>query len=432
MRKFLFLNLFSLLSLTSYALHVEKYGDIKTTLLYNDGDTIFVFDGEPALRSKIGATKWYHLPDTISPIQSGTDYLYAEHGEGYAIKVDGQWEYFWCFDYDSLRAQIDDIQATLSCHETELQLIGTIPQLQYTNLRGQQITYPRLCRVTYMDAQWSNEDERWVDSLAIAEKEFTNNILLEPSPVTTNFIIADILADLLEITTDSLYSDFYDPVAIKAHPLAIVTTRGKVGERTNEVERPVDPTTLLRRSAPLIVTFKANALNADYYGWHIRRGADEILHRAVAQHEYTFTEPGNYVAIVGMGNEHGCTIDSVSFDIAVSESMLRVPNVFTPNGDGTHDEFRVVYRSIKEYQIHIYNRWGHLVYKSNDPAKGWDGTINGRPAAEGAYYYVIRAMGTDADLNAKYMMKPVYNKRLKKQELPLGVYQLSGDINLLR
>ena len=65
-----------------------------------------------------------------------------------------------------------------------------------------------------------------------------------------------------------------------------------------------------------------------------------------------------------------------------------------------------------------------------DPAKGWDGTINGRPATPGAYYYVIRALGTDAE--ADYMSKPSYSKKLKKQELPIGVYQLSGDINLLR
>jgi gliding motility-associated-like protein len=111
--------------------------------------------------------------------------------------------------------------------------------------------------------------------------------------------------------------------------------------------------------------------------------------------------------------------------------MLTVPNVFTPGvSPGQNDEFRVVYRSLKEFHIWVYNRWGKLVYKSDDPSKGWDGTINGRPAAVGAYYYVIRALGTDAETD--YMSKPSYNKKLKKQELPIGVYQLSGDINLLR
>ena len=106
------------------------------------------------------------------------------------------------------------------------------------------------------------------------------------------------------------------------------------------------------------------------------------------------------------------------------------PNTFTPNGDGANDEFRVVYRSLKEFHIWVYNRWGHLVYESSDPAKGWDGNINGKPAAVGAYYYVIRALGTDAETG--YMSKPKYSQKVKKQELPVGVYQLSGDINLLR
>ena len=219
-------------------------------------------------------------------------------------------------------------------------------------------------------------------------------------------------------------------MAIKTHPQAIVTTRGKENDRSNEVERPVDAETLIRRSAPLEVEFKANGLNAEYYQWNIYKGTELYLQRSEAQHRYTFTEPGNYRVMLGASNSYDCAIDSVQFDISVSESMLTVPNVFTPNGDGHNDEFRVVYRSIKEFHMWVYNRWGKLVYKSDDPAKGWDGNIGGRPAAEGAYYYVIRALGTDAE--SGYMSKPAYSKKIKNQELPLGVYQLSGDINLLR
>ena len=63
--------------------------------------------------------------------------------------------------------------------------------------------------------------------------------------------------------------------------------------------------------------------------------------------------------------------------------------------------------------------------------KGWDGTINGRMAADGAYFYVVRALGTDADKNAGYSMKASYKKQ-KASGGAVGVYQLSGDINLLR
>lgn len=428
MRRIVIASIFALLSLLSYALHVECVRN--ATQLTHAGDTLFLFEKEPELSCKLGAVDWYRLPDTITPVASGVDYLYAEHGEGYMIKLGELREVFWVFDYDSLRADITTIDAILSCTETELQLEGIIPQMQYTNLQGKRCTYPRQCRVSYMDAMWSNDSEAWVDSLAQQEADFRETIVVGASPVATDFTISDPLAALLELTEDSLRSPVYSPMALKANPLAIVTTRGKEGEPSNEVERPIDPSELIRRSAPLIITFRANALNADYYQWNIYRGSDRILQRNEAQHQYTFTEPGNYRAVVGMSNSHDCQLDSVEFLISVSESMLTVPNVFTPNGDGMNDEFRVVYRSIKEFHGWVYNRWGHKVYEWTDPSKGWDGTIGGRPAAEGAYYYVIRALGTDAE--SDYMLKPVYTKKLKKQELPIGVYQLSGDINLLR
>ena len=428
MRRIVIASIFALLSLLSYALHVECVGN--ATLLTHSRDTLFLFEKEPELSCKLGAVDWYRLPDTITPVASGVDYLYAEHGEGYMIKLGELREVFWVFDYDSLRADITAIDAILSCTETELQLEGIIPQMQYTNLQGKPCTYPRQCRVSYMDAMWSNESEAWVDSLAQQEADFRETIVVEASPVATDFTISDPLAALLELTEDSLRSPVYSPMALKANPLAVVTTRGKEGEPSNEVERPIDPSELIRRSAPLIITFRSNALNADYYQWNIYRGSDRILQRNEAQHQYTFTEPGNYRAVVGMSNSHDCQLDSVEFLISVSESMLTVPNVFTPNGDGMNDEFRVVYRSIKEFHCWVYNRWGHKVYEWTDPSKGWDGTIGGRPAAEGAYYYVIRALGTDAE--SDYMLKPVYTKKLKKQELPIGVYQLSGDINLIR
>ena len=424
MRKVLLALILVGCSVVSYALNVECVG--KATLLTNDGDTIFLFENNPEIKSKIGVIDWYRLPDTITAVQSGTDYLYPEHGAGYMIKDGDDREYFWVFDYDSLRAQIDNITASLTCENTELTLEGDIPTMQYHDVAGRLCTYSRLCHVIYLDKQWGGDG--WIDSTAVAETPLQATITVGASPVATVFTIVDQLAVLLELDGDSIRSDVYEPLAVKAHPQAIVTTRPNV--KSNEVERPVDPETLIRRSAPLEVEFKANALNAEYYTWKIYQGSEEMLTRNEAQHKYTFEEPGNYRATLEMNNSHGCTCQSEDFDISVSESMLIVPNVFTPNGDGTHDEFRVVYRSLKEFHCWIYNRWGHLVYKWDDPAKGWDGMIHGKPAAAGAYYYVIRALGTDADMD--YMSKPKYSKKLKKGELPMGVYQLSGDINLLR
>jgi gliding motility-associated-like protein len=279
---------------------------------------------------------------------------------------------------------------------------------------------------------WDDGGEMWVDSAAVEELSFENALVLAASPVPTDYTIHDILAEQLGLTTDTLSSLVYQPIALKAHPITITTTRGNKGETSNEVNRPYEPDDVVNMSAPLEVLFKSNGLNAEYYQWKIYKGSDLLLTRNEAEHRYTFMDKGNYRAVVVVSNTH-CQLDSVEFTISISESMLLVPNVFTPNGDGANDEFRVAYRSIKEFHCWVYNRWGHLVYEWTDPAKGWDGTIGGRPAAEGAYFYVIRALGTDADENAKYILKPVYAKKLKKQdEALIGVYQLSGSINLLR
>ena len=49
-------------------------------------------------------------------------------------------------------------------------------------------------------------------------------------------------------------------------------------------------------------------------------------------------------------------------NIVVETSLVDVPNVFTPNGDGNNDEFVVFTQSLKSMNIRIYNRWGGLVH----------------------------------------------------------------------
>lgn len=437
MKKILFVLTLCMVSV-SYAQYVECVGN--AVLLENDGNTLFVFEKNPELKTKtsVGNVAWYSYPDTTLLIQASSDYLDSynglEHGKGYMIKKDNMREVFWVFDYDSLRVQLrvqdNAVTAELTCENTVLTIDGNIPPLQYHNQNGRLTTYPRMCRITYQDAMWGGES--WVDSVAVSEQELASTMTVSASPVTTDYAIADALAMQLGLQDDMLYSHVYEPIALKAYPQTITTTRGQSGEYTNEVDRPFSPDDVLNMSAPLEVLFKSNGLNAEYYEWHIYKGSERLLSRKDAEHRYTFEEPGQYSAVVLVSNDY-CQLDSAEFTISISESMVVVPNVFTPNGDGANDEFRVAYRSLKEFHCWVYNRWGHLVYHTTNPDKGWDGTIGGRPAAEGAYFYVIRALGTDADENAKYTIKPVYTNKLKKQDDSLiGVYQLSGSINLLR
>lgn len=431
MRKYV-LALVWIISIPALALHVECVGEAKQLTL--KGDTLLLFVANPKLKTlqSVGKVDWYRLPDTITPVQTASDFLYPEHGEGYMVKVGDQRDVFWVFDYEQLRPSVIQVDAELSCENTVLTLQGEVPDMRYVRLNGQVAEYPRTCQITYRDAAWDATNEIWVDSIVVEENEFATNMVVGASPVATDYVISDVLAQQLQVEEDIPASLEYEPVALKAHPQTITTTRGKKGETSNEVNRPYTKDDVENMSAPLEVLFESNGLNADYYQWKIYRGSELLLSRSDAEHRYTFMDSGVYRAVVLISNQD-CALDSTEFKISVSESMLLVPNVFTPNGDGANDEFRVAYRSLKEFHCEVYNRWGTLVYSWDDPAKGWDGKIGGKPAAEGAYFYVIRALGTDAAVNAQYMSKPAYKSKVKNQdESILGVYQLSGSINLIR
>lgn len=72
------------------------------------------------------------------------------------------------------------------------------------------------------------------------------------------------------------------------------------------------------------------------------------------------------------------------------ESDVIVPNVFTPNSDGSNDLFIVSHNGIQSLTMKIYNRWGSEVYNFTGINSGWDGrTFTGKECPEGTYFYVL-------------------------------------------
>ena len=69
-----------------------------------------------------------------------------------------------------------------------------------------------------------------------------------------------------------------------------------------------------------------------------------------------------------------------------------VPNVFTPNGDGTNDTWGIFGNlpGIKQIEIAVFNRIGEKVYQSNDVNFQWDGNYKGAPAPPGVYVYTAK------------------------------------------
>lgn len=158
-------------------------------------------------------------------------------------------------------------------------------------------------------------------------------------------------------------------------------------------ESTVDATftaTPMTGSAPLPVSFFGPA--GDTYLWNFGDGNTSTG----TDPEHLYTAEGIYTVTLITTNAQGCTATS-SLEIAVLSlpSMVEVPNVFTPNGDGANDLFAITSANLEKYQLQIFNRWGNLLLEQDDPTRAWDGTIHGDPAVEGTYFYKIEATGLD-------------------------------------
>lgn len=98
-------------------------------------------------------------------------------------------------------------------------------------------------------------------------------------------------------------------------------------------------------------------------------------------------QPGVYRLSVTDAN--GCT-GSASIRIVSKSCMygVYIPTAFTPNTDGFNDVFRAkVFGNVLSFQLTIYNRFGEVVFSTNDRYKGWDGNLNGIPQNQGAFVY---------------------------------------------
>ncbi|MEO8733071.1 MAG: PKD domain-containing protein, partial [Flavobacteriales bacterium] len=112
---------------------------------------------------------------------------------------------------------------------------------------------------------------------------------------------------------------------------------------------------------------------------------------------HTYAQPGQYIIVLSVSNAAGCA-DSDSLLIAITENKVvppKLPDAFSPNGDGVNDVFYVRGGPFKTMTVKIYNGWGEQVFTSDDPTFGWDGTHNGTPEINGVYVYSVVAEGTD-------------------------------------
>lgn len=164
-------------------------------------------------------------------------------------------------------------------------------------------------------------------------------------------------------------------------------------------------------SAPVKAVFRANPQDVDdytaRYEWVIYETGNEqniIVHRFDEDIEYTFLHSGSFTAelkatFVLNGDTITYPVEGelpARFTVSVQESVLEMPNAFSPNGDSWNNVYRVKkHQSIIEFKATIFNRWGQRLYSWTDINGGWDGKVNGKVVKDGVYFVNVVAKGAD-------------------------------------
>lgn len=132
--------------------------------------------------------------------------------------------------------------------------------------------------------------------------------------------------------------------------------------------------------------YNASTPNCDY-SWYFTNGQTSTEKDPTLLLE----DPGTYVACLLVRDQRGCMDTACKALTIECLDELYIPNTFTPNNDGLNDIFRVVTPGgcLQKFSLLLYDRWGELIFKSEDVSKGWNGTYKGVPAKEDIYVYLL-------------------------------------------
>lgn len=177
------------------------------------------------------------------------------------------------------------------------------------------------------------------------------------------------------------------------------------------------PKALIEQSEYLLtensaIAYFNDASSSDVVEWNWEIEGENVHQGTSFYHE--FVESGLYSIALMVKNQYGC-LDTAYNEVLVKPSTtIYVPNTFTPNGDAYNQLFVPIISGSsmdrKTYTFTIYNRWGEIVFHSNQIGDGWDGLRKNMICAQGTYNWGI----TYREMNSKIQK------------------EVSGHVNLIR
>lgn len=145
------------------------------------------------------------------------------------------------------------------------------------------------------------------------------------------------------------------------------------------------------------ITFENLSEHADVYTWFFGDGNASTLENPIHTYGDTARE---YVITLVAENALGCTDTAVSAIVIKDILLYWVPNAFTPDGDAHNQNFKPIFTSgfdPYDYTLLIFDRWGELIFESQNHEIGWDGTFQGNLVQDGVYVWKIEFKETMTD-----------------------------------
>ncbi|MES2591277.1 MAG: choice-of-anchor L domain-containing protein [Bacteroidota bacterium] len=122
--------------------------------------------------------------------------------------------------------------------------------------------------------------------------------------------------------------------------------------------------------------------------WNFGDGSDDSVSTETSPQHYYVNE-GTYTVTLISVNQNGCSDTSIQSIVIIPDFYFYFPNAFTPYKNDKNDFFMGYGSGIKTYRMRIFDRWGQMVFESNDILTGWDGTYKGAPSEAAVYVCVF-------------------------------------------
>ena len=397
---------------------------------------VYGTDGVTLSHTGTGTHRWYRYRtkaaveddwEAVASTQSGSTSTVTNPAEGYGyFVVDGSGElrrYVWIMDYSRYPARLTSLGVSTSsdaCSSLRLTGAADLPALSYYLPDGKAAEVKREFEVSYLTQVWKEQRKSFAEELLIDTlrgNPFDEALHRPPLTDTKIELTGDLFARAFGVEQTATL-DRYEAVALEVHADTTMTSESSTNLKHKEGEL----------SAPATIRFTAHANTpvAALFVWQITRRettGDAVLVRFTEpEMEYTFDRAGEYRVTLEVSDRSGrCTNKDNSYKISITETVLEVPNVFSPESSpGVNDVFKVAHKSVVRFSAWIFNRQGSQLYHWTDPNGGWDGKYRGRYVPAGAYYYVIEYTGTDGRTHRKsgdinVVRSNTYNSNSKKQ-----------------